>query len=117
EGSGETHGNAAERMAGLLRAIQNEFMPPREADLVIRRPVSTLLASVEQDLEKYAAPRAREIREWILSMVDDPAGRIGAASQARQWYASQIQGFDSQWGDRLHEVQTEIHAIEQSLLT
>lgn len=117
EASGEAQGSAAERLSGLLKAIQNEFMPSREPDLVARRPASTLLASVEQDLEKFAAPRAREIREWILSMVDDPAGRIGAASQARQWYAGQVQGFDAQWGDRLHEVQLEIRAIEQSLLT
>lgn len=117
EASGEANGNAVERLSGLLRFIQNEFMPSRDSDLAAHRPASKLLASVEKDLESFVASRAREVREWILSLVDDPTARIGGAYQARQWYAAQIQGFDAQWSDRLHEVQREIRTIEQSLLT
>jgi len=108
--------NSAVRMSAIIQAIHDEFLPPLEQDIT-RRQTSSLLTFVEQALQKIVAPRAREIRQWIVGIIDDPAGRVGAACRARQWYAGQIQNFESQCADMLHGVQLEIHAIEQSVLT
>jgi len=98
-----------------LSALWTIFGPSAALDPQTQLSSTPIEAALEEGIKQLAMPRAVAVRDWILSLIDNPAARVAGAARAKQWYDDYWRAMDSQIVERLHKGQHELREMEQAL--
>ncbi|MGD9719864.1 MAG: tubulin-like doman-containing protein [Pirellulales bacterium] len=117
-GGAQADKSAAEERAyveKVLIAMGDLFGPLTVSEDAAPAGPAAIETAIEDQLRELAAPRGAAVRDWILTLIEQPAVRVAGAARARQWYDSHLRAIDVQCHEHVRDSQQLLLAIEQTL--